>query len=283
MFSAYLELTKPRITTMVLVTAAMGFFFGGKGIHDWMLFIMTLLGVGLASSGGSVLNQYLERDADSRMDRTKNRAIPSGLVSPSHALSFGIILTLGGVFLLAWQVNLLTSFLVLLAAFLYVIVYTPMKKLSWLNTLVGAIPGAIPPLAGWTAASGNLGIGGWILFWILFFWQHPHFFAIAWMYRDDYQKGGFKMLPVVEPDGKRTFRQIIWHSILLIPISLMPTLIGMSGKLYFFGALVLGLAFLAVGILFSFSKSSIDARKLLRASVIYLPLLLILIVVDAGF
>ena len=268
---------------MVLVTTAMGFFFGGKGIHSLSLFLFTLLGTALASSGANTLNQYLERDADSKMERTKDRPIPKGLISPSRALSFGILLTLGGVFLLAWKVNLLTAFLVLLAAFLYDVVYTPMKKLSWLNTLIGAIPGAIPPLAGWTAAAGSIGFGGWILFWILFLWQHPHFFAIAWMYKDDYERGGFKMLPVVEPDGRRTFRQILWHSVLLIPISLMPTMIGMAGKTYFIGALFLGLAFLAVGILFARSRTTVDARKLLRASVIYLPLLLILIVVDAGF
>ena len=283
MFRAYLELTKPRITVMVLVTTAMGFFFGGRGIHSVVLFLFTLIGTGLASSGGSVLNQYLERDADSKMDRTKNRPIPCGIIQPLSALSFGIILTLAGVILLAWLVNLLTAFLVLMAAFLYVLVYTPLKRHTWLNTLIGAVPGAIPPLAGWTAAAGDFGLGGWILFWILFLWQHPHFFAIAWMYRDDYHKGGFKMLPVVEPDGKRTFRQIIWHSLLLIPVSLMPSVIGMSGKVYFFGALVLGIGFFLVGILFSKTRTIPDARKLLKASVIYLPLLLMLIVIDAGF
>ncbi|MBI4397756.1 MAG: protoheme IX farnesyltransferase [Candidatus Omnitrophica bacterium] len=281
MFSNYLELTKPRITFMVLITTSMGYFFGARGIHLWTHFVLTLAGIALASSGSSALNQYLERDADAKMERTKRRALPQGLISPSHALAFGIILTLAGVFLLAWKVNLLTGFLVLLAAFLYVLVYTPMKKLSWLNTSIGAIPGAIPPLAGWTAASGDLGAGGWILFWILFLWQHPHFFAIAWMYRTDYEHAGFKMLPVVEPDGRRMFRQIIWHSLVLIPVSLLPAFIGMSGKLYAYGALALGLGFLAAGVYFSYSKKEQDARKLLRASIIYLPLLFLLILADA--
>lgn len=283
MLLGFLELTKPRIMTMVLVTTAMGFFFGEKGIRSIPLFLFTLIGTGLASAGSSALNQYLERDSDSKMERTKNRPLPTGQVSPATALSFGIFLTISGVLLLVWKVNLLTGFLVLLAAFLYDLVYTPMKKLSWLNTLIGAIPGAIPPLAGWTAASGSLGLGGWILFWILFLWQHPHFFAIAWMFKDDYARGGFKMLPVVEPDGRRMFRQILWHSIILIPISLIPTVIGMAGRVYFWGAFLLGIAFLAVGILFSNSRTDLNARKLLRASIIYLPLLLILIVVDAGF
>lgn len=282
-FQAYLELTKPRILVMVLVTTTMGFFLGGVGVQSSWHLLLTLIGTGLAAGGANVLNHYLERDADSKMERTRNRPIPAGIILPSEALAFGMISILAGVILLVSSVNLLTGFLVLLTAFLYVLVYTPMKKWTWLNTSIGAIPGALPPMAGWTAATGQIDIGAWVLFWILFLWQHPHFFAIAWMFKEDYAKGGFKMLPVVEPDGKRTFRQILWHSFLLLLVSLLPTVIGMSGRVYFYGALFMGLGLLSVAVMFSISRSVPDARKLLRASVIYLPLLLILIILDSGF
>jgi heme o synthase len=220
---------------------------------------------------------------DGKMVRTRDRALPSGLVLPSSALAYGIALVLVGLFVLVLAINLLTGFLVLLAAFLYVLVYTPMKRLTWLNTTFGAIPGAIPPLCGWAAAAGRLDPGAWVLFLILFSWQHPHFYSIAWMFRDDYRNAGFKMLPVVDPSGTSTFRQTIFFAILLIGVSVLPTLIGMTGKVYCTGALLMGLALLAVGALLARTKSFLDARRLLRASVVYLPLLLILIIVDAGF
>jgi protoheme IX farnesyltransferase len=178
-------------------------------------------------------------------------------------------------------VNLLTGFLVLLAAFLYVLVYTPMKKITWLNTTFGAFPGAIPPLAGWAAATGRIDPGAWVLFSILFAWQHPHFFAIAWMFRDDYRAAGFKMLPVVEPSGERTFHQTLVFSILLIGVSVLPTMLGMTGRFYLWGALLLGLAVLWVALDFAQNRGTADARRLLKASVLYLPLLLLLIVLDA--
>ena len=181
-----------------------------------------------------------------------------------------------------WAVNLLTGFLVLLAAFLYVLVYTPMKRLTWLNTTFGAIPGAIPPMCGWAAATGRLDPGAWVLFLILFAWQHPHFYAIAWMFKDDYRNAGFKMLPVVDPSGVSTFRQTMLFAALLLGVSVLPTIIGMTGKVYCVGALAMGLALLAVGALFTRTKSFLDARRLLKASVVYLPLLLLLIIVDAG-
>jgi protoheme IX farnesyltransferase len=242
-----------------------------------------LLGVGLSTGGSAVLNNFLERDSDAKMTRTKDRALPAGLILPEHALGLGITLVLAGVLVLGKGVNLLTAFLVLLASFLYVLVYTPMKKLTWLNTTFGAIPGAIPPLCGWAAAAGKLDTGAWILFAILFAWQHPHFFAIAWMFRDDYASAGFKMLPVMEPAGRSTFRQTIFFSTLLIGVSVLPVAIGMAGKVYLFGALAMGLGLLATGIVFTRAQSIADARRLLKASVIYLPLLLILIIVDAGF
>ena len=282
-FSAYLELTKPRILSLVLVTTAIGFFLGGKGIHSFSRLIITLLGAGLVCAGASALNQYLERDSDKKMLRTKNRPIPTGIISPNNAMLFGITLLLLGILLLSLQINILTAFLSLLTAFLYVLVYTPLKKISWLNTTIGAIPGAIPPMGGWAAVRGELDLGAWVLFLLLFIWQHPHFFAIAWMFKDDYKRGGFKMLPVLDPGGKQTFRQIAFFSLLLIPVSLLPTVIGMSGRIYFYGALFLGIVLLGVARLFIISHNFQDAQKLLRATVFYLPILFFLIIFDVSF
>jgi protoheme IX farnesyltransferase len=282
-FSAYTELTKPRILTLILVTTGLGFFLGSSEGVAWLRLAWTLFGTGLVCAGASTLNHYLERDADKKMLRTRNRPIPSGAVAPVSALNFGIILVLSGVFLLVWKVNLLTAFLSLLTAFLYVLVYTPIKKISWLNTSIGAIPGAIPPVGGWAAATGELSWEAWILFAILFAWQHPHFYAIAWIFREDYKRGGFKMLPVIEPDGRRMFRHINVFSLVLIPISILPVLAGMSGRVYLLGATVLGFLLLGASLSFAGSKTTVDARKLLKASVLYLPLLLLLIVVDGSF
>lgn len=282
LISAYLELTKPRILTLILVTTTLGFFLGGKGISSYEKLFLTLIGAALVCAGASALNQYLERDADAKMERTKARPIPTGVISPNNAMVFGIILILAGITLLAVKINILTAFLSLLTAFLYVLVYTPLKKMSWINTTIGAIPGAIPPMGGWAAATNDVSAGAWVLFLILFIWQHPHFFAIAWMYKDDYRRGGFKMLPVVQPDGRMTFQQIIFFCILLIPVSLLPLLIGMSGPLYGVGAFVLGIYFLTAGVIFYYTKSYSDARQLLKASVIYLPVLLFLIILDVA-
>jgi len=280
---AYLELAKPRILSMVLVTTTIGYFLAAKGIHPLSTLCLTLLGVGCATGGSAALNNYLERDVDAKMERTRRRVLPAGVIQPSSALSFGISLVLLGLFLLVWAANLLTGFLVLLAAFLYVLVYTPMKRLTWLNTTFGAIPGAIPPMCGWAAATGRLDPGAWVLFLILFAWQHPHFYAIAWMFKDDYRNAGFKMLPVVDPSGGSTFRQTMLFAVLLIGVSVLPTAIGMTGKVYCVGALVMGFALLVVGAVFARSQSFLDARRLLKASVVYLPLLLLLIIIDAGF
>ena len=281
--SAYFELTKPRILTLVLVTTVLGFYLGGGGISSFIRLFHLLLGAALVCGGSSALNHFLEREADSQMERTKNRPIPQGIISPPNALSYGIILILSGVFILWWKINLLTAFLSLLTAFLYVLVYTPMKKLTWLNTSIGAIPGAIPPLGGWAAATGQLSLDAWVLFLILFLWQHPHFYSIAWLCREDYKRGGFKMLPVVHPDGKSTFSQIKFFSLLLIPISLLPTILGLLGKIYFYGALLAGLALFYIARSLASSKSKTDAIKLLRASVLYLPALLFLIIFDVTF
>ena len=277
---ALVELMKPRIVTLVLVTAALGYYLGAKGNADLALLSWFLIGTALTCGGSGVLNHYLERDIDLKMHRTRTRPLPRGIIDPSDALAFGICLVLVGTALLVWKVNLLSGFLALLTAFLYVLVYTPLKRITWLNTFIGAIPGALPPLGGWVAATNTLSFEGWVLFAILFLWQHPHFYAIAWMYREDYARGGLKMLPVVEPDGQSTFRQIITYSYLLIPISLIPAAIGLSGKLYLVGAFLLGIYMLIGGLKFARSRTDIDARMLLRRSVIYLPLLLLLIVID---
>lgn len=279
-FGTYVELTKPRIVTMVLVTTALGYFLGLHGAVQWPVFLMLLVGVGASTGGSAVLNNYLDRDVDTKMARTRERALPSGIISPGHALAYGVSLVLIGVLTLVWSVNLLTGFLTLLAAFLYVLVYTPMKRVSWLNTSFGAIPGAIPPLCGWAAVSGRLDVGAWVLFAILFVWQHPHFFSIAWMFKDDYRNAGLKMLPVVEPSGKSTFRQTILFSLLLIIVAVLPSFVGMTGQIYLYGSLVLSVGFLIVGIGFCRVQTFAEARKLLKASVIYLPLLVALMIFD---
>ncbi len=278
--SAYLELTKPRILSLVLVTTALGFYLGGQGIHSVSRFLFLLLGAGLVCAGSSALNHYLEREFDSKMFRTRNRPIPTGMISPQNALNFGVILILMGLVILYVKVNMLTAFLSLLTTFLYIMVYTPMKRVSWLNTTIGAIPGAIPPLGGWAAATGHLSFEAGMLFLILFVWQHPHFYAIAWMCREDYERGGFKMLPVVDRDGKSTLRQILIYSLALIPVSLIPTWLGISGKIYFLGALAAGIYVLRMSYEFIRSQTMLTAKNLLRATVIYLPILLILIIVD---
>ena len=278
----YLELAKSRIVSMVLVTTTLGYFLGGNGIQPLPRFLFALVGVGCATGGASILNNYLERNFDARMERTRERALPAGLIEPAEALISGVSLVLFGVFLLVWAANLLTAFLVLLAAFLYVLVYTPLKRVTWLSTTFGAIPGAIPPMAGWAAATGRLDAGAWALFAILFAWQHPHFFAIAWMFREDYRRAGFKILPAIEPTGLRTVRLTVGFSLVLLAVSLIPTLIGMAGWLYFSGALLIGFMILNVALSFARDRSVGNARRLLKSSILYLPLLLLLILVDAG-
>lgn len=279
--AAYFELTKPRIAAMVLVITVLGFALGGDGLKPYDLLLFTLLGTGLSGAGASALNHYIERGVDAKMDRTKNRPLPTGTIQPAPALLYGLLMTLSGAVVLYLFVNLLAAALAFTSAVLYILVYTPIKRYSWINTPVGAVPGAIPPLIGWAAATGELNAGAWVLFFILFLWQHPHFYAIAWMYRDDYKRGGFKMLPVVHPDGKSTFRQSLAAAIILIPVSLWPTFVGMSGWLYFTGALLCGFWFLYACIRWRISESTADARKVLRVSVIYLPAILLLILVDS--
>jgi len=278
--NAYIELSKPSILILVLVTTTLGYYLAGKGVRDWGILSWTLLGAALTCAGAGALNHYLERDSDALMKRTRNRPLPKGTVTPANALAYGILTILMGVSVLCWKVNLLTAFLSLLTAFLYVLVYTPMKKISWLNTTIGAIPGAIPPMGGWAAATDHLDPGAWVLFFILFAWQHPHFYAIAWLCKEDYAKAGFKMLPVVEPDGISTFRHAIFYCLMLLAVSVLPSFMGMSGKIYLAGAVILGSAFVYAGWRLLRSHSMTDARRLLGASVLYLPLLLFVIILD---
>lgn len=283
LIQSLVELSKVRIMSLVLVTTAIGYFLPTQSIDSYLKFFCCLLGSALSCAGASALNQYLERDIDPLMTRTKNRPLPQGDIAPLTALIFGVSTVLGGVLFLIFTVNLLTGFLSLLTAFLYVLVYTPMKRVTWWNTFVGAIPGAIPPMGGVAASTGELGIVAWVLFAILFVWQHPHFYAIAWMCKDDYAKANLKMLPVVAPDGGSTFLQLSLYSFLLVPISLLPTALGLSGKIYFFGMLALGIWFLWLSLVASSSKTIADARRVLLGSVLYLPIQLLLIITDTGF
>ena len=277
---AYYELTKPNITFMILISTALGYFIGGNGISDYQHFILTLLGSCMISSGAGALNHFAESESDKVMYRTSLRPIPAGIISSKNAMIFGVALVLIGSSLLYSFINPLTCVLALITALMYLFVYTPLKKLTWLNTPVGAIPGAIPPIGGWVAATGSLDPEAWILFAILFLWQHPHFYAIALMFKDDYKKAGLKMLPVEEPDGARTNRQIIWHALLLIPVSVMPVYINLLGMIYFWAALFLGIGYLFSGFILAKQYSVNNARLVLKVSVFYLPILFLTIMVD---
>src|SRR5687767_9724643 len=278
--SAFLELTKPRITFLIVLTACAGFVLGSVGRINYAVMAQAMFGIALLSSGIATLNQYMERDLDLLMRRTANRPLPSGKLMPWEALTFGVTLTVLAEIYLSFVVNPLTGLLGLTVIAGYLFAYTPLKTRTSLSTMVGAFPGAVPPLIGWAAARGSVGLEAWVLFAILFLWQFPHFLAIAWMYREDYGRAGILMLPVVEPEGRVTAQQIVVYTVLLLPVSLLPALLGTSGKIYFVGAIVLGLLFLYSSIRAAMSKSRQEAKRLLLASVIYLPLLFILMVVN---
>lgn len=276
----YLALTKPRVTTMVLATTAAGFYLGSPDPLSLPLMFVTLLGVGLAAAGTSALNQVVERDADALMHRTRARPVPAGRLAPGRALAFGVIISVAGIVGLLLLVNAITALLVGATLVSYIFIYTPLKRRNSLSTLIGAVPGALPPLAGWTAASGEIGAGGLALFGILFMWQLPHSLAIAWMYRDDYARGGFRLLPVVDPEGMSTERQIVVQALVLLPMSLVPAVLGLAGEAYFYGALVLGVGLVAVAASLQLRRTVRAARQVVLASVIYLPLLLGLMMID---
>jgi len=281
--AAFIELTKPRITFLILVSTALGFYMASSKDIDWIAFFYTMVGTLFLSGGAGTVNHYIEKDLDTLMNRTQSRPIPAGLIEHNIALYFGIVLSAIGILILFLLVNQLTALLGILTLILYIFIYTPLKKITWLNTTIGAIPGAMPVLGGWSGASNSISPDAWILFAILFLWQHPHFYAIALMCKDDYKKAGFMMLPVVEEDNIRTNRQIIWHAFLLIPVSLYFVIIGTLGIFYFWGAIFLGLGYLLSSIPLLKESSIKNAKVLLKASVIYLPLLLIIILIDKNY
>ncbi len=276
----YIELIKPRLVVMILVTTAAGFYLGTRGAVNWLLFLHTLIGAGLTAAGVLGLNQYLERDVDSLMPRTQQRPLPAGRMHPVEALLFCVFLTGSGMLYLTFIVNPLSGFIISLIVVSYLFVYTPLKRKTSLCTLIGAFPGALPPVVGWVAAQGTLSGSAWVLFAILFLWQLPHSLAIAYIYRDDYAKAGMKLLPVIHPDGTSTRRQIVINCLALFGIGLLPTLFNIAGGIYFFAALLIGGMFLASGIYFEKTQSMKAARYVLYASLLYLPLIFITMAID---
>lgn len=278
--AAFIALTKPRIAFMVLITVATGFLLGARKSSHPVTFVWTLIGTGLVAAGASVWNQYLERDRDARMRRTGSRPLPTGRVSPTEAVVFGATLAIGGATILVLGANALAASVAALTFLLYVFVYTPLKPITTLNTAIGAIPGALPPVIGWSAATGHVGIEAFSLFLILFLWQFPHFLAIAWIHREDYARGGHRMLPGADPGGSLTGRQAATYALALIPAGLLPSVIGLAGGVYFAGALLLGFFYLASALRFWTDVNDANARKLLRASIIYLPAILGLLLIN---
>jgi protoheme IX farnesyltransferase len=277
---AYVVLTKPDVTFLIVITTVAGFYLGSRGPLDWALLAHTLLGTVLVGAGTASLNQYFERQMDALMRRTAMRPLPAGVLQPREVLLFGVGTIVAGTLWLALAVNGLAAFLALATSVLYLAVYTPLKTRTTLATAVGAFPGALPPMIGWAAAHGSLSLGAWILFGILFFWQFPHFLAIAWIYREDYARAGIRMLPVIDRAGDATFRQIVAMAAILVPVSLLPAVAGISGIRYFFGALVLGMILLQVSLWASCTRTNIRAKWLMHATVAYIPLLLGLMILD---
>src|SRR5437763_5418965 len=276
----YWTLTKPEVNVLVLASTLAGFYLGSRGPLSCLRLAHTLLGTLLVASGTATLNQFLERKYDARMRRTASRPLPAGRLAPSWALGFGVLLSAAGALDLALAVNALSSLLALLTLGSYLAFYTPLKRRTPLCTLVGAFPGAMPPLIGWAAARGSLGREAWVLYAVLFLWQFPHFLGIAWMYREDYARAGYIMLPPKDVDGRFTGREIFAFTLLLLPVSLMPVLLGQAGVVYLVGATLVGLAFLLCGARLAHSRSNALARSLVLASVVYLPLLFVLMMVD---
>jgi heme o synthase len=276
----YLALTKPRVVVMVLITTFVGFYLASAEELHWLLLCHTLIGVALASAGTLALNQYLERDLDARMLRTKDRPLPEGRLQPSEALGFGVAITAGGLMYLTLLVNPLSGLVTTVSVASYLFLYTPLKQKTPLCIMVGAVPGALPPVTGWVAASGQWPLEAWVLFAILFLWQIPHSLSIAVLYREDYARANFQLLPVAEPDGINTGRQIVMHSLALLAVGLLPTSLHLAGIVYFVTAFVLGAGMLVCGVMLARSHSIAAARRLLFASLIYLPALLVVMAVD---
>jgi protoheme IX farnesyltransferase len=277
----YLQLSKSRIVLMVLITTASGFLFAADRV-DPLLMLHALIGTAFVAAGTNALNQYVERDHDALMHRTRTRPLPAGRITPRAALLFSSGIAVIGTIYLGLAVNWLTAFLGAFTLASYIFVYTPLKRISTLNTLIGAIPGAVPPLMGWTAATNHLGTGGWIVFGILFLWQLPHFMAISWLHREDYARGGFAMLAVRDTNGAAVARQAIFYTLLLLPVSLAPTLLGITGTVYFIGAAAAGAALLAATMRFYFDRGPRSARSLFMISNLYLLTVMLLLVVHAS-
>lgn len=277
---AYIALAKPDVTFLVVITTALGYAIGVRGPVDLAALVRVVFGTTLVAAGTSALNQYVERDADAQMRRTAHRPLPLGILPPGEALLFGLALVAGGALFLLLLVNALACLLGLATCGLYLGAYTPLKSKTHWSTFVGAFPGAVPPLIGWAAARGTLDRDAWLLFAILFFWQFPHFYSIAWMYREDYARAGIRMLPVVDPSGVRTFRQIVGYAAALVPVSLLPAVVGLAGVRYFFSAIVVGLALLQVCLWAAREKTNQRAKWLMHATVIHIPVLLGLMILD---
>ena len=278
--AAFVELTKPRIAFLLVMTSAAGFYLGSKGSFDYALFVGTLVAITFLAFGVATLNQYWERNLDTQMERTASRPLPTGRVTPVEALVFGLVQCAVAEIYLLLFVNALTAFLGLLVIIGYILVYTPLKTRTSVSTAIGAIPGALPPLMGWTAAANEVSIEAWALFATQFLWQFPHFLAIAWLYREQYAKAGILMLPVVEPAGNITARQIVMFTIMLVPVSLAPFFFHFAGLYFLVGASILGIWFLWASVQAAIAKSDEKARRLLMVSVIYLPILFLLMVAD---
>lgn len=278
--NAYVALTKPDVSFLVLMTTAAGYYMGAHGAVDWLHLIQTVFATLLIAAGTATLNHYIERDSDRYMRRTASRPLPSGQLQPREALWFGVTLSVAGALDLYFTAGPLASALGVLTCLSYLLAYTPLKKRTVWATAVGAFPGAIPPMIGWVAATGTLDRGAWLLFAILFLWQFPHFYAIAWMYREDYARAGILMLPVVDREGTRTFRQIILTAVALVGASLLPAVMGLAGVRYFFGALVVSTALVQVCLWAASSRTNVRAKWLMHATVLHIPILLGLMIYD---
>jgi protoheme IX farnesyltransferase len=276
----YFALTKPRLNFLVVATSAAGYYLGSGGGIDVLSMAEAVAGTALVAGGAAVLNQLYERDTDALMRRTRLRPLPAGRVAPADARIFGLALSVGGLVLLAARANWLSAALALATLLIYLVIYTPMKRRTSVATLVGAVPGALPAIIGWTASHGSIASGGAALFAIVFLWQIPHFMAIAWLYRDDYGKAGFPMLPVVDPEGRRAGRQAVWYAAALVPVSVVPASIGLAGSIYFAAALVLSIALLVLAVRFASTRSDASARALFLGSISYLPLVWIIMIGD---
>lgn len=277
---SYVVLTKPDVTFLVVITTVAGFYLGSTGPLNWVLLLHTLFATMLVAGGTAALNQYVERDMDAVMRRTAARPLPARTLQPREVIVFGVSTIVAGAIWLAVAVNAMAALVAVATTVLYLGAYTPLKTRTPLATAVGAIPGALPPLIGWAAARGSLSLGGWVLFAILFFWQFPHFMAIAWMYREDYARAGIKMLPVVDPKGNSTFRQIVTTSAVLVWVSALPSVIGMTGISYFFAALTLGMALLQISLWANRRRTNLRAKWLMHATVAHIPILLCWMIAD---